>query len=411
MKCLRATCIISDGMRILFFTGIFPNRVNPRRGIYILKQAVALKRRADVRVIAPVPYSPGLVGLRRYSHLSRIPQKDTIDGVDVTYARYFIIPKLLRFHHGVFLAWSVLGAFRRVTREFQPDVVVSYFAYPYGYAAVRLSKSAGLPVAVGVLGSDVNLVARSGLERRMVRECLASSEKVLSVSQALKLAAVGIGVPPEKIVVIPNGIDAERFVRVDRIRARELLDLPVAKRIVLCVANLVRVKGVDLVIRAFGELGDLDALLLIVGDGDQGADLRRFVRESGLEERVRFAGAKAPSEVPVWMAACDLVVLGSRAEGHPNVIVEAMASGRPVVATRVGGVPETVTSENLGLVVEAGNPAALAGAIRSALSRSWDEEAIRSVGLHRTWDDVADDIMLELEPLVSARRFVRRDGG
>lgn len=295
----------------------------------------------------------------------------------------------------------MFGAFRRVVREFRPEVVISFFAYPYGYAAAFLARTMGLPVVVGVLGSDINELPRVGLKRSMVRYALNASDKVFSVSHALKQAVRELEVAPEKIIVIPNGVDPGRFGKFERSEARETLSLPGNTRMILCVSNLVRVKGVDLVIRAFAKLRDEGISLVVVGDGVQRRELEDMVRELKLEHGVRFVGARPSAEVPVWMAASDLVVLGSRAEGHPNVIIEALASGRPVVATRVGAVSDTVTSPELGMVVEPEDPDAMACAIRAALSCEWNEQVIRRAGLHRSWDDVADQIMIELEALVA----------
>jgi len=212
----------------------------------------------------------------------------------VSYPRYFVIPKLFRSLHGVFLTVSVLKHFRAVVRDFRPDVIVAFYAYPYGFSAVQLARMFHTPVATGVLGSDINRMARSGITRLMIRWCLNSSGKVFSVSSALRDAMIEMGVRPEKIVVIPNGVDPTRFPRVTRLEARVRLGLPDSVRIVLCVANLVRVKGVDLVVRAFSQLHHESAVLLIVGDGEESNRIRRMIHELHLEGRVHLLGAKPP---------------------------------------------------------------------------------------------------------------------
>jgi teichuronic acid biosynthesis glycosyltransferase TuaC len=391
-------------MRILIVTGLFPNRVAPHRGVYVLRQALALKRRAEVMVVSPVPYFPRFFRYEKYAGFSQLPDMDLIEGIRVIYPRYVIVPKVLRFHHGVSATLSLSRPFRRVTREFRPDIVVGYFAYPYGYAAVVLAKSLGVPVITAVLGSDVNFLGRKGLRRRMIKHCLKNSDKVFSVSEALKERVVAMGVPGDRVIVIPNGVDVELYGRCSRSVARERLDLPSSARIVLCVANLVYVKGVDLVIQAFGELEDEANILVLVGKGEEQRRLEKMVCDLGLAERIRFVGARPPDEVPLWMTAADLVVLGSRAEGHPNVILEAMASGRPVVATRVGGVSEAIRSGEVGLISEAGNVTSLAEAMRTALSRTWDEDAIRRVGHGRTWDHVAEEIIAEVQSILTKQR-------
>lgn len=405
----RSGCWYSDvhlaacPMRILVSTGLFPNRLNPQRGIYILRQAVALRRYAQIRVIAPVPYVPAWMSWGQYGGLSRIPSRDRIEDIDVSYPRYFVVPKLLRFHHGVLVAASMLPCFRRVVREFRPDAVITFFAYPYGYATVHLARMFGLPVATGLLGSDINVMAQRGIRRRMIRSSLNASHRVFSVSRALRDATIAIGVRPENIAVIPNGVERGSFGRLTKTEAREVLGLAPGGKVLLCVANLVRVKGVDLLVEAVKRLRDAEATLIVVGDGEERRTLEAMVVDYGLQSRVRFVGMRAPAEIPAWMAAADVVVLASRFEGHPNVVVEALASGRPVVATSVGGVPELITSENLGLTVEPDDPASLADAIGSALSREWDENAIRRAGNARTWDDVAEELVTELRRMTASQ--------
>jgi len=387
-------------MRILISTGIFPNGVHPHRGVYILRQAVALTQWAQVKIIAPVPFVPGFVRSGRYSSYAQVAANGNIEGIEVIYPRYYIIPKVFRFLHGVFLEWSVTKTFERIAREFRPDVIVGFFAFPYGFATVRIAQRLGIPVVTGVLGSDINVMAKRGIRRRMIGWTLTSSDRVFSVSRALREKAIELGADPGRVIVVPNGIEKGRYATCSRSEARSRLGVRGDPRLVLCVSNLVPVKGVDILVRAFSQVPN-EVLLVVIGDGDERERLRRLIEELGLGHRVRLVGAKPPEEIPLWMSASDLVVLASRAEGHPNVVLEALASGRPVVATRVGGVPEIISSENLGVVVDPEDPSALAAGIRYAFSRSWDEDAIRQEGQKRTWDDVAREILGEINQVTN----------
>ena len=143
--------------------------------------------------------------------------------------------------------------------------------------------------------------------------------------------------------------------------------------------------------------------LALVGEGPMRAELETRI-DADPSLRVRLPGAQGPHEVARWMAASDLVTLPSYSEGHPNVLVEALACGRPVVATPVGGIPEVVDAD-CGLLVAARDPAALAAGLRDALERTWDENAL-SRRFSRGWDAVAADTLCACEEALAevARR-------
>jgi glycosyltransferase involved in cell wall biosynthesis len=172
----------------------------------------------------------------------------------------------------------------------------------------------------------------------------------------------------------------------DRSACRAALGIRAA-RLALFVGNLVPVKAVDVLLAAWGMLRDPDAALRIVGDG---AERGRLEAMAARLPGVSFLGALGQPEVARWMAAADVLVLPSRSEGMPNVVVEALASGVPVVASGVGGIGELVADGANGKLVPPGDPAALAGALSSALGRDWDREEIRASVAHLTWTALAE---------------------
>ena len=379
-------------MRVLVSTGIFPNRSDTTRGVYVFAQVRALADRAAVSVVAPVPFIPRVLASRRYRPFVRVPRRDTIDGVDVCYPRYVVIPRILRFLHGLFVYACTLPAHLRVARAHRPDVVLSFFAYPYGVAAVLVARTLGRPAVVSCRGSDINHLARPVLQRRIIAASLRRCHAVIAVSRALADEIALLGVDPARIHVVPNGIDARRFEVGDRTAARRALNLDPDRRRLVCVSRLSREKGIDLLVDAMARVRDPLVCLTVVGDGPEYAALLARRDRLGLAARVDFAGRRDHDEIPRWMAAADVVVLSSRSEGHPNVLVEALASGRPVVATRVGGVPEIVAGPELGIVVPPEDAAALARGIDDALARAWDTDTLVRAARARTWHDVADDL-------------------
>jgi glycosyltransferase involved in cell wall biosynthesis len=383
-------------LRVLISSGIFPNRVLVNRGIYNLKAARALAKRCDVAVVAPVPYFPRFLRSRRYAWCAQVPRVDDVEGFHVRYPRYVITPKLGRSLHGVMLYLSLRGTYRNLVEDFAPDVILGYFAYPYGFANTLFGRAARVPVVTFCRGSDIHSLARHRAHAKMIAWSLRRCAKVFAVSEALKREIVALGVDPGHIVVIRNGIEPERFAGIDQASARARLGLPADGRLVVCVSRLSFEKGVDVLLDAVAA-SDGGWRLAVVGDGPEEGALRARARRGEISERVVFAGARAHAEVPLWIAAADVTALASRKEGHPNAVVESLAGGRPVVATRVGGVPEILTSDALGVMVEPEDPRALAAALDDAVQRAWDAGAIAAWGAARDWDAVASDMLAELE--------------
>ena len=392
-------------IRILISTGIFPNRVRGNRGVYNLKLALALREYCELRVVAPVPYLPGFVRSGAYTAYAAVPRRDVIEGFDVLYPRYFVTPKVFRSTHGFTLYASVVGKYRRIVAEFQPDLILGFFAYPYGFANVLLGRTFRLPVVTSCRGSDIHSIAQNFLQGRLIAWALRRCARVFSVSGALKRDIVALGVDPEHISVISNGIEPDRFTTMGKIEARRRLGIPEAGRVAVCVSRLSPEKGVDVLVESAPYLHGSDVRIVIVGDGPQQHELERRARELGVSDRIMFAGDRPHGEVPFWVCAGDVFVLPSRKEGYPNAVVEALACGRPVVAARVGGVPEIVTGEDLGFLVAPEQPQELARALDRSLEKEWDHQYIAACGRKRDWNTVAQEMLREFERILGRTPF------
>jgi glycosyltransferase involved in cell wall biosynthesis len=291
----------------------------------------------------------------------------------------------------------------RLGPRFAPDVILATWAYPDLHAAVRVGRRRRLPVVGKVHGSDLNLLPAIGLEGQ-VRAALAAADRVVAVGEALRCRAIALGTLPERTVVVPNGIDVERFAPRDRCAARAALDLPLEGELLLYVGRLTPEKGPDLLLDAFAGLVARRpaAQLAIVGSGVLEPALRRRVGALGIGHRCRFVGQRSRADVARWLNAATLLVLPSRAEGVPNVLLEAVASGTPVVATRVGGVAEALEEDAAGLLVPPGDPPALAHAIGAALDRAFAPHAVRATLRAPSWDASARRMLDALEEGVRA---------
>lgn len=345
----------------------------------------ALSQHCETRLVAPLPWWTRIS--RPQEWLS--PPHETTTGVDASFPTYWTLPRRHAMHGEAMYA-SVRSFVRRLRTEFPFDAILAAWAYPDAFAAARLAREFGCPLVTNVLGSDINALAAMPHLEPQIKQALGQSHKVIAVSHALRERVLELGISPDKVIVQHNGVDGERFRLQDRCEVRLRLGLAPDRPVVLYVGNWVAEKGVDVLVRAFARLseeGNKSIQLALVGSGPLEPALRELVKQHSLEDQVRFCGRKSHAEIPDWMAACDVFCLPSLREGCPNVILEALSSGRPVVASQVGGVPELLSNET-GVMVEAGNADALAKSLRSALEWRWNEEELRRSVRSRSWEEV-----------------------
>jgi glycosyltransferase involved in cell wall biosynthesis len=179
--------------------------------------------------------------------------------------------------------------------------------------------------------------------------------------------------PPRKLVTVRNGVDVDRFRddQVAALRLRAEWQVPASCILFGAVCRLVPEKGLDLCLQAFRRVLDgvgPSTYLVVVGDGPERDGLERLAERLGLWHRVRFAGFR--TDVPEVLSALDYLVLSSRMEGLPLIVVESLAVGRPVIATRVAGTPEIFTRDDIGWLVSPDNVAELANAMQEAATQS-----------------------------------------
>jgi glycosyltransferase involved in cell wall biosynthesis len=241
------------------------------------------------------------------------------------------------------------------------------------------------------MGSDINHLARQPQIRPHLIHALERCDSIVAVSWALRDKVLELGIDPTRVVVRHNAVNGDLFCPRDRLIIRNQLGLPTNRRILLYVGNLVPEKGVDVLLEAMSHVHRRhpDVELRIVGRGSSETELRRRAAELGLTRSVHFEGSKAHDNIALWMGAADVFCLPSRREGCPNVVLEALASGRPVVASRVGGVPELLNDRN-GIMARAGEPEDLADCLCRALAVDWDAQSLRSSVKQLTWRSVGE---------------------
>jgi len=371
-------------LRITVVTPLYPIPAEPHRGIFIYRTVRELSRLAQVRVCCPVASYPRWAWLRPRSYRAyEVESEACLGEVPVEYLRYRTLPLAGRPVNGLLSGRRVL----RRLEEQRPEVVLAYWAYPEGWGAVWAGGKLGIPVIVGARGSDLR-VPGDRVSAWLTGQVLRKAAFVITVSEDLKRVAIGMGADPGRVRSVANGCEREVFHPQDRGAARGRLGVRAESRLVVFVGRLVEIKGVRELLAAARLASSRHPGLevALVGDGPLREELEEEARQS-LGGRVRFVGAQSPEAVAQWMAAADLLCLPSYSEGCPNVVLEALACGRPVVASRVGGIPEVVRPD-CGILVPPGDAEVLGRALEEALSRSWDEELIAGQ-MRRGWEQVA----------------------
>jgi glycosyltransferase involved in cell wall biosynthesis len=264
-----------------------------------------------------------------------------------------------------------VAALTGIARSFRPHIVHTHLAKAgaLGRPAARLAgASAVIHTFHGTVFKGYFSDRRSAMIVNAERVLARMSTRLIAItpSQRQELIDRGIG-DSRKVVEIPLGLDLTPLtVPLDRTEARSRLGLPLDRPIVAIVARLVPVKNVELFLRAFARLKE-PAMAIVVGDGSDRADLEHVAGELDLNERCRFVGWQA--DMRAVYAAADIVALSSKSEGSPVSLIEAMAAGRAVVSTNVGGIPDVIEHGATGLLVPPEDPAAFADALDALLAR------------------------------------------
>lgn len=342
-----------------------------------------------------LPLGGYLQNVRRYTKDKLLDLKGKPENVNVHLASLiYLVPDGKNKSLGYKIAKKAEKFIKKMGINF--DLIHAHFIYPYGYVGIKLGEEFDVPVVITAHGFDVyDLPFRDKEWEEKIRWILNQANHIITVSQSNKKILVEkLGVKENKLSVIPNGFDLNLFYPMDRTKVKGKLNLPLDKKMVLNVANLYQVKGQRYLIEAMKELIKYrkDILCIIVGDGILSKDLKAQIKKLGLENYVKLVGRKPHDEIPLWMNAADLFVLPSLRESFGVVQIEAMACGKPVIATKNGGSEEIVVSEDYGLLCEPGNSKLLAEKIIIGLDKEWDTKKILKYVTRFTWDNAAKEI-------------------
>lgn len=377
-------------IRLLVFTSLYPNAVQPRHGIFVeerLRHLVA-SGRITATVVAPVPWFP--FRHRRfgaYADFARVPAHEERHGLHVLHPRYPVIPKLGMNIAPALMYRALLPKLRKLTTgQGAFDLIDAHYFYPDGVAAVRLAMALRKPVVITARGSDVNMLPRYRSPARQIRWASTRAAAIATVSNALKEKLAAMGVAPHDVVTLRNGVDLEHFRPLERdaIRARLALSGPVW----LTAGHLIELKGVHIVLAALAETPG--TTLLIAGDGPEKTRLQQLAERLGVTSRVRFLGTLPRAQLGAYYNAADVMLLASSNEGMPNVVLESLACGTPVVAAPFESAAELISAPEAGEIAESRTATGLAAAWRRLRERLPERGATRRFAERLGWAPVVE---------------------
>jgi glycosyltransferase involved in cell wall biosynthesis len=374
-------------MKLLTFSTLFPNAQKPNHGIFVetrLRHLLA-SRQVESRVLAPVPWFPFKhKRFGAYGMFASIPQSEVRHGIDVQHPRYPLIPKVGMSAAPILMAKAMKPVIGRIIDEgYDFDAIDAHFFYPDGVAAVMLGRHFNKPVVITARGSDISLVPKYALPRRMIRWAAEHAAGVITVCNALKEEMVGLGIAAERITPLRNGVDLELFRPGERQALRAQFGMEGFT--LISVGNLLELKGHHLVIGALPQLPD--AHLLIAGGGPERKALEDLAQQLKVADRVRFFGTLPQSELRNLYGGADALVLASSREGWANVLLESMACGTPVVASNVWGTPEVVAAPDAGVLMVERSAQGVADAVRRLRADYPSHEATRRYAERFSWED------------------------
>ena len=373
-------------MRLLFVSNLFPDTREPYRGLDNATVLQQLNAQWDIRALALRPTLPFRSGAwtARTEDSRMQPQ----------FLATPYLPKIgSRWNHRL-MARALRTPLREIRSRFAFDVVLSSWIYPDSCAVAQLSGELGFPFVAIAQGSDVHQYLRHPVRRKIIAQALPAASAVITRSGELARLLGETGVAPESLHTIYNGVNRALFRPAERAAARQALNLQQDVQIILFVGNFYPIKNPLLLIEAHSQVCDDNTLsrtkLIMLGDGPLAGNARALGDRLHFGPNVVLGGRKSAAEVARYMQAADVLCVPSVNEGVPNVVLEAFACGLPVVASRVGGIPEVHPGETCGRLVEP-RLATVAAALRAVLREPPPSAPIAEYGAQFTWEKTAEE--------------------
>ncbi|WP_027708423.1 glycosyltransferase family 4 protein [Zooshikella ganghwensis] len=378
-------------MNILVFSTLYPNCIQYRHGIFV---ATRMRKFAEltahnVTVVAPVPWFPSSnPRFGRYSELNQVPEEEEVNGIKVYHPRYPVLPKVGMSIAPTLMYWS-LRKFMANLLKMQPfDLIDAHYFYPDGVVAVALGRYLNRPVVVSARGQDISLIPNYTLPRYQIVRAANQACQLVSVAKPLKhrMEEMGVTTP---IHLLQNGVDLELFKpAADRERLRQALGLDGLT--LLSVGNAIELKGHHLVIEALTELPE--AKLVVIGEGSERVKYQQLAEQLNVADRVTFTGNIQQGDLVQYYNAADVLILASRREGCPNVVLEAMACGTPVIATDVGAIPDLIAPQVSGYLLPDRSVSSIVALVKQWQANPLAREQVRAHTTQFGWEQVIQSL-------------------
>lgn len=386
--------MINSKERILIVTNLFPNPQEPIRGIFIANLVKELQKKCNLIIVCPLPWFPRFFLFKKFEYYYKfalIPNKSHFNESQVFYPKFFYIPGFTVIQP-IMIFFAIIPLLFRLKLNKSFDLINAHWIYPDGIAAALVKFILNVPLILTGHGCDINLYTSYMLRRPQIKMALRYADMVTVVSNAHKKKLAQI-VHQVHVKVIHNGVDFDVFRPRDKKDCRIKLNIDINKKIILFVGQLIEVKGISYLIEAANILvrgTKLSFEIKLIGEGSLRSLFESEVKKNKLCNGITFLGEKPTNEVALWFGACDVFCLPSIREGCPSVILESLASGRPVVASNVGGIPELVNAKN-GRLFNRGDVKGLANFLNEVLNIQWNSNAIRNTIKEHSWENVADN--------------------
>lgn len=404
-----------QSLNVLLLVDFLPDPAHPdpwlkNKNIFVYRQVLKVAGRNPMACPVLVPFLPGLVrAIYKARGLNvKFPRPRSGQDGGITYhtLRYNHLPK--RYIQSKTTA--LLNFVRNSKEKF--DLIHCHTLFDLGVCALELKqKLQNIPLVVTAYGTDINWLfedfsrCASPEIDRATREVLCGADAVIGVSRDLCAKIEKLGVTPDKIYWVPNGVDRELFSPGDKTTEREKLGWEQDKKTILYVGNILETKGLGELVDAVSILDKKGAAdnvrVKIAGpDGGYKQEMLGKITAKNIGKNFEFLGRVEHDKIAGLMRAADIFCLPSWREGWPNVVIEALACGTPVVATTVGGIGEIITGPDAGVLVQAREPEKLAAALESALAKDWDTGKITAAAGPYFYDGIAERIGLVYESII-----------
>ena len=380
---------------IFWLTNKFPSEAqyNSNSGMFIYRTVKELANYYPITVICFYPYTPPILSMLqnikdyrniykqwKELHPKELVKPEGLDNINVIYIKYIRPPRgRLFFLEGWFAFYAVKGKIKNLLSK-DKNLFHANWLFPVGKATELLSRKFNIPYIITLRGSDINLLKLNSINWKSALAVLKNSSKITSVSPFLLRESKNkkLIMNENKLFITHNFYDTEQFKIEDKNLARKNIKEDNNIKLIFYAGGLDKLKNVDILIKSIYSLPSTYSIkLLIAGSGYEENNLRSLAFEKNISNQIVFLGELDTQKIIDYYNAADLFCLVSKSEGLPNVIVESLLCGTPVIASSVGGIPNLIQEGINGYLVEPNSVSSLVQKIKLGFDTQWNRNVLR----------------------------------